>query len=122
MFVEKGDAADLKANATRVRLETVLFEMSPGVTQLTDAYQCTILHLVSFALAPEALVAKLLIGPVPWAVDSGLNAADMPRVEGGCGGSQVVGDVAAKASIGIRACEAAGRLQQSESFVRELLT
>ena len=56
MLVEEGDAADLKADAARVGLETVLLEVPPSVAQLVYADQRAVLDFVSLALTPEAFV------------------------------------------------------------------
>jgi len=94
----------LKADAAQVGLETVLLKVSLGVAQLAYANQCAVFHLVAFVLAPETLVAQLLVGPIPWTVNSGLDATDVARVEGQRGGGEVMRDVAAKAAIGVCAC------------------
>jgi len=101
MLVEEGNMADLEADAAQVKLEAILLEMPLSMTQLAYVDQRTVLHLVPFALAPEALVTQLLVSPVPWTVDGSLNTADMPGVESGRGGGEVVGDVTAEAAIGV---------------------
>jgi len=110
MLVEEGNVADLEADAARVGLEAVLLKMPPSMTQLAHANQHAILHLVPFALAPEALVTQLLVGPVPWTVDGGLNMADVPGIESGRGGGEVMGDVTTEAAIGVCVRQAASRL------------
>ena len=70
--------------------------------------------------APEAFVTQLLVSPIPWTVDGGLNAANVPGIEGGRGGHEVVGDVTAKAAVGICACQVTSRLKEGEPLVCEL--
>jgi len=110
ILVEEGNAADLEADVARVGLEAVLLEMPPSVTQLAHVNQRAILHLVPFALAPEALITQLLVGPIPWTVNGGLNMADVPGIESGHGRGEVVGDVTTEAAIGVCVHQAASRL------------
>jgi len=44
----------------------------------------------------------------------------VPGVECGCGGREVVGNVAAKAVVGVCARQAASRLEEGKSLVRKL--
>ena len=46
-------------------LEAVFLKVPPSVTQVTNVEEGTILHRVSFALAPDALVAQLVARPIP---------------------------------------------------------
>jgi len=122
MRVKQGDATDLEADATRVGLETVLLEVAPGVAEVADAEKGTIFHLMPLSLAPGALVAHLVIRPVPWTVDGLLNAADMPRAEGGCAGGEGVGNVATEAAIGVCPHETMRGLIEGVAVIRQLLT
>ena len=75
---------------------------------------------MSLSLAPEALIAQFFVRPVPRTIDGGLDAANVPGVECGCGGREVMGDVAAKTVVGICTRQTASRLEESKSLVREL--
>src|SRR5712691_1427215 len=74
------------------------------------------------AHAPSALVAQPFVRPVPWTVDCLLDPNDVARIEGRRGGGEGVGDVAAKASVGVRPSEVASGLPQTKVIVRELLS
>ena len=118
--VVQGDAANLEADTTRMGLEAVLLQVSPSVAQVADAQESTILHLVTLAFAPGALIAELVACPVPQAIDSLLDATDMPCRKSRCGRGEGVGDVAAKAAVCVGVGETTGGLEEGEAVVREL--
>jgi len=71
--------------------------------------------------APEAFIAKLLVGPVPQAVDRGLDATDLLRVHGGGGRGEGVSDVSVEAAIAIGTGEASHGFHESNPLVCQLL-
>ncbi len=91
------------------------------MTQLADADQCAILHLVTFPLAPEADITQLFIRVIPRAVDCSLDAADLPRVHVGRRGGEGVRDVAAEVAIPVRTGNAAGGFGEGNPLVGELV-
>jgi hypothetical protein len=108
MLMQEGNAARLEADTADVGLEAVLLEVSATIAQLADPKEGTELDAMPLSHAPRALVAQSLIRPVPRAVDGLLDSADVAGIEGRSGGCERVGDVAAKASIGVCPCEVAG--------------
>src|SRR5260221_7284381 len=116
----EGDTTRLEGDTADVRLVAVLFEMPAAVAQLADTEEGAELDAMPFAHAPSAFVAQPLVRPVPWTVDGLLDPSDVARVEGGCGGGEGVGDVAAGASVGVRPSEMASGLPQTKAIVCEL--
>jgi len=121
VLVEKGNTTDLEANAAGVRLETVLLEVSPGMTEVVDMDQGTVLYLVPLMLTPETLVAESVISPVPQAINSHLDTADVVGIEHGCGWYEGAGDMAIETMVGVCMCEAVSGLIKDKVIVHELL-
>jgi len=79
VFVIEGDATNLKADAPRMQLETVFLQMAACMAQVADVDEGTVGHCMAFAPTPETLIAELVRGPIPRAVDSLLNAVNVSR-------------------------------------------
>ena len=120
ILVIEGDVTYLEGNAASMRLVASFLEMTSRAAQLADANQGAILDFVPFALVPQALVTQLLVRIIPWAVNRGLDTANLPHVHGGRSGGEGIGDVVAEASIPVGAGDAACGLGELESLVREL--
>ena len=96
--------------------------MPPSAAQVTDVDEGTVLNLMSLVLTLEALVAKLVVRPIPRTVDSFLNARNVAHVKGGCGGCEGAGDVATEATIGICVGKVVCGLGESEPLICELFS
>ena len=101
MLVVEGDVTDLETDTPRVGLETVLLQVAACATQVANADEGAISDSVTFAFAPDAFVAQTVRRPVPWTVDRFLDAVDVPRREGRCGGGEGRRDVAAEAAVAV---------------------
>jgi len=120
--MDEGDATDLDAYTMRVGLEAVLLQMSSGTAQAALVDQGAVFDFVALVPTPKAFVTQPVVRPIPWTVDGLLDATDMSRIEGGCGGGEGMGDMAAEAMVSIGVGEATCRLVEDELVVRELLT
>ena len=101
--MEEGDATWLETHTPQVRLKAIFFEVPIGAAQAAHTNQRAVCHSVPFALAPQALIAQLVCGPVPRAVNCLLDATDMSRIERRRGGGECVRDVVTEVAVGIGA-------------------